>query len=73
MFFVLLSLALALLACLRGWFPWAFIVFAIPFVMPELSAHGFDLGGRLAFSVFGVPGGGLSLAGLALMTLFPLD
>ena len=73
MFFALLSLALALLACLRGWFPWAFFVFAIPFVIPLLSANGFHLGGQVAFSALGVPGGGLSLAGLALMVLVRVE
>ncbi len=77
MFFLLLSLALTLLACVRGWFPWAFLVFAIPFAIPMLASYGFHGGGNLAsireLTAFGVPGGVLSLTGLALMALCGRD
>jgi hypothetical protein len=77
MFFLLISLALTLLACFRGWFPFAFLVFAIPYVMPLLASYGFDSGGDLAsireLSAFGVPGGALSLGVLSLMGLVSRD
>lgn len=74
---LLITCTLAVVACARGWFPWAILLLAAPYLLPAgqdfLATCGFDPLERIGDAQVALPLGPLSMFGLAGMSLMGRD
>ena len=74
---LLITCLLAVVACARGWFPWAIVLLAAPYFLPAaqefLATTGFDPLEQLGQVQVALPLAPLSMFGLAGMSLMGRD